>query len=90
VRTLAGLLRVAVGLDRNHNGAVASVRCWEDDEDRLVIGARPQGEADIELDLFSAGQRTGLLGDVLGVEVLVEADTGADVADDALVPAGAP
>jgi exopolyphosphatase / guanosine-5'-triphosphate,3'-diphosphate pyrophosphatase len=90
VRTLAGLLRVAVGLDRNHNGAVASVRCWEDDEDRLVIGARPQGEADIELDLFSAGQRTGLLGDVLGVEVLVEADTGADIADDALVPAGAP
>jgi exopolyphosphatase/guanosine-5'-triphosphate,3'-diphosphate pyrophosphatase len=85
VRTLAGLLRVAVGLDRNHTGAVASVRCWEGDDGAMVIGARPQGDADIELDLYSAGQRVGLLEDVLDLDIEVVADTGADVPDDTLV-----
>ena len=87
VRTLAGLLRVAVGLDRNHTGAVASVRAWEGDDGELVIGAPAQGDADIELDLYSAGQRTGLLADMLGVPVEVVADTGAGAPALHLVPA---
>lgn len=87
VRTLAGLLRVAVGLDRNHLGSVAGVRCWDGDDGRLVIGVRPQGDVDIELDLYSAGQRTALLAQALGVEVEVTEDAGAAVTDPQRVPA---
>jgi exopolyphosphatase/guanosine-5'-triphosphate,3'-diphosphate pyrophosphatase len=88
VRTLAGLLRVAVGLDRNHTAQVASVRTWDGEGGRLVIGARPRDGEGIGLDLYAARQRTGLLGDVLGTEVEVVADDGAgDESGDDLAPA---
>jgi exopolyphosphatase/guanosine-5'-triphosphate,3'-diphosphate pyrophosphatase len=74
VRTLAALLRVAVGLDRNHAQRVAGVRTWADDEGRLVVGVRPEAGRDVGLDLYAAGQRTGLLAEVLGCEVEVVLD----------------
>ena len=73
VRVLAGILRVAVGLDRNHAARVATVE---------VAGHRAAGDgaveimavpadsptssrADISLELYEADQRKDLLADVL-------------------------
>jgi exopolyphosphatase/guanosine-5'-triphosphate,3'-diphosphate pyrophosphatase len=73
VRCLAGLLRVAIGLDRNHTARVADV--WVDDEDdRLVVTAAAGAGEDIGLELYAAGSRKDLLESVLGVPIdIVEA-----------------
>jgi exopolyphosphatase / guanosine-5'-triphosphate,3'-diphosphate pyrophosphatase len=74
VRCLAGLLRVAIGLDRNHAARVSDV--WVDDDgDRLVVSAAPAPGEDISLELYAAGSRKDLLEAVLDVPVdVVEAD----------------
>jgi exopolyphosphatase/guanosine-5'-triphosphate,3'-diphosphate pyrophosphatase len=75
VRTLAGILRVAVGLDRNHAGRVAGVGCRDGDGpdgDRpLVVEAHTLDGQDVQLDLHAARERKGLLEDVLGTGVEV-------------------
>ena len=65
VRTLAGILRVAIALDRSRAGAVATVAVEEEDDGavRIAVGARPG--ADLSLELFTAEERAGLLADVL-------------------------
>jgi exopolyphosphatase / guanosine-5'-triphosphate,3'-diphosphate pyrophosphatase len=68
VRICAGLLRVAIALDRSHDNRIAGVRVGGDD-DELVIEATPQPDADVALELFSAGQRKDLLEDTLGVPI---------------------
>ena len=50
VRTMAGLLRVAIGFDRTHAGLVTSVRCRRDGE-TLVVEAVPVPGADLSLEL---------------------------------------
>jgi exopolyphosphatase/guanosine-5'-triphosphate,3'-diphosphate pyrophosphatase len=70
VRTMAGLLRVAISLDRTHAGLVTSVRCRRDDEN-LVIEAVPVPRADLSLELYTANERKGLLEEVLGLVVRV-------------------
>ena len=47
VRTLAGILRVAIGLDRSHRGLVESVRA-EIQARRIVVFATPRPGADVE------------------------------------------
>jgi exopolyphosphatase / guanosine-5'-triphosphate,3'-diphosphate pyrophosphatase len=69
VRTLAGLLRVAIALDRSHSGLVKKLKCKRKDDGKLVIEAVPDGEADLSLELYTANERKGLLADVLGVPV---------------------
>lgn len=80
VRVLAGIVRLAVGLDRNRAGRVSTVRCHEDDDGSLVVGVIPVDGADISLELISAGERTELLSQALDlpvrVEQLVLAETG--------------
>jgi exopolyphosphatase/guanosine-5'-triphosphate,3'-diphosphate pyrophosphatase len=71
VRVLAGLLRVAVGLDRNHAGRVRSVSCRVDSDGTGVIEVQPEPGADISLELYAANQRTDLLADVGGQPVVV-------------------
>jgi exopolyphosphatase / guanosine-5'-triphosphate,3'-diphosphate pyrophosphatase len=71
VRVLAGILRVAVGLDRNHSGRVATVTCREGHGGTLTIEAWPEAEADISLELYSANNRADLLADALGSPVEV-------------------
>ena len=66
VGALAGILRVAVGLDRNHAARVAGVAV-KDKGDRLVVKAVPADGADIALDLYAAAARTSLLDGALGV-----------------------
>jgi exopolyphosphatase / guanosine-5'-triphosphate,3'-diphosphate pyrophosphatase len=82
VRVLAGILRIAVGLDRDHAGDVRSVRCDVRDDDTLEVVAVPTPGADIALELYAAGQRTDLLAEALGREVRVVAAEGAGAAGD--------
>jgi exopolyphosphatase / guanosine-5'-triphosphate,3'-diphosphate pyrophosphatase len=70
VRCCAGLLRIAIGLDRNHAANVAAVKV-EVTREELMIQAAPQGEADIELELFSASQRSDLLAEAVELPVTV-------------------
>jgi exopolyphosphatase/guanosine-5'-triphosphate,3'-diphosphate pyrophosphatase len=74
VRVLAGMLRVAIGLDRSHDGRVAGLRVHVRGR-RVVIEARPRGRADLDLELYTANDRSGLLAEVLDrpVEVVVAA-----------------
>jgi hypothetical protein len=79
VSLLAGILRISVGLDRNHSGRVARVRCHvkslEGDgsgdgdgetDPALVVDVLPRGDADVALELYAAGQRKDLLESALG------------------------
>jgi exopolyphosphatase/guanosine-5'-triphosphate,3'-diphosphate pyrophosphatase len=70
VRVLAGLLRIAIGLDRNHAARVAAVEV-HDDADALEIQVTPADGADISLELYAATQRKDLLESVLGVSVAI-------------------
>lgn len=72
VRTLAGILRVAIGLDRSHGGLVADLTLRERDG-ALVVGAVPVSvDADLALELFAAAERVDLLAEVLERPVVVE------------------
>ena len=79
VRVLAGLLRVAVGLDRNHGGRVAAVTARPGAGDALVIEALPADDRDISLELWAANGRAELLAEALGspVEIVAGARAGA-------------
>jgi exopolyphosphatase/guanosine-5'-triphosphate,3'-diphosphate pyrophosphatase len=68
VRTLAGILRVAIGLDRSHRGLVESVRA-EVQPRRIVVFATPRPGADIGLELYAANERKALLERVTGRRV---------------------
>lgn len=64
VRALAGILRVAIGLDRTYDARVKSVAV-KVSESELAIVAKPRGKkADIGLNLYAANERKGLLADV--------------------------
>ncbi len=71
VRHLAGLLRVAVGLDRNHAARVSDVAVEEADG-RLAVRVTPSDGADISLELYAANARKDLLETALATSVAVE------------------
>ena len=67
VRTLAGILRVAIALDRSHRGPVDAVRVASANGSgplRVVVTPRPG--ADLSLELHSGTERKDLLEQVLG------------------------
>lgn len=68
VRTLAGILRVAIGLDRSHDGRVRSVMA-QVRGDRLVVEAAGKRGKEISLELYTANERSNLLEEVLGQRV---------------------
>ena len=78
VRVLAGLLRVAIGLDRRHAESVHSVRVFIDDDE---VRIEPIGAPDVDLDveIYAARERARLLADGLGVEVRIERPETIDV-----------
>ncbi len=69
VRVLAGLLRVAVGLDRTRSGVVRGLRV-DDGGEALAVVVDTAGD-DAELELYSARERLPLLVDALGLPVEV-------------------
>lgn len=71
VRKLAGLLRIAIGLDRSHRGLVDEVEVEVDDEGRLAVTPRSRGDADLSLEVFSAQERAHLLAEALSQEVVI-------------------
>lgn len=72
VRTLAAVLRVAIGLDRSHQCRVeATSVVWDDDA--VTVRLHPATEAPIDLEVHAADLRTGLLAEVLGRDVEVVA-----------------
>jgi exopolyphosphatase/guanosine-5'-triphosphate,3'-diphosphate pyrophosphatase len=72
VRTLAAILRVAIGLDRAHDGRVTAVHVSAGPGQLTVYVAAREG-ADVDLELYAAQERSDLLAEVLGRTVVVEA-----------------
>ncbi len=68
VRTLAAILRVAIGLDRSHQGRVESVRA-EIHPKRIVVFAAAAPGMEIGLELYAANERKDLLEQVAGRRV---------------------
>jgi exopolyphosphatase / guanosine-5'-triphosphate,3'-diphosphate pyrophosphatase len=68
VRVLSGILRVAIGLDRSHDGRVQSLTA-QMHGDRLVVEAIARRGKEISLELYTASERSGLLEEVLGHRV---------------------
>ena len=64
VRSLAGILRIAIGLDRTYDARVKSTSIKVTDNE-LVITAKPRGKKnDVSLNLYAANERKGLLAEV--------------------------
>ncbi|MEY2444155.1 MAG: exopolyphosphatase / guanosine-5-triphosphate,3-diphosphate pyrophosphatase, partial [Ilumatobacteraceae bacterium] len=72
VRTLAGILRVAIGLDRSHDGRVRSVMA-QPHRDVLLIEAQNKRGKEISLELYTANERSSLLEQVLAQRVTIVA-----------------
>lgn len=64
VIALAGLLRVAVGLDRDHAGRVADLR-FVTDNGAVVVEVVPEPDQDVTLELYSANERSALMAKAL-------------------------
>jgi exopolyphosphatase / guanosine-5'-triphosphate,3'-diphosphate pyrophosphatase len=68
VRTLAAILRVAIGLDRSHDSRILAIHT-EVRGRRLILEAVARAGADIGLEVFTAHERSALLEEVLGLRV---------------------
>jgi exopolyphosphatase/guanosine-5'-triphosphate,3'-diphosphate pyrophosphatase len=72
VRTLAGILRVAIGLDRSHRADVCGIDV-EIEDDRVILLVDAEPGASIDLELYAANERRGLLESVIDREVVLKA-----------------
>lgn len=72
VRNAAALLRAVVGMDRNHDGRVAAVEVAVDPE-RVVLRLVPADDRELDLEVYSTGDRSLSLAACLGVPVEVAA-----------------
>lgn len=81
VRVLAGILRVAVGLDRNHGARVQSVTAREGTGGALTVEVTPAPGQDVSLELYAANGRADLMAEALGSPVeVVESRVGSQIA----------
>ncbi|MGH7658066.1 MAG: HD domain-containing protein [Gemmatimonadales bacterium] len=72
VHRLAGLLRIADGLDRGHSQAVSGVTVITDRK-RVLISAKPREPgADNTLEVWSAGKKADVLAGYMNRDVVVE------------------
>ena len=67
VRVLAGLLRIAIALDRTYRRSVERVTACLDDD--LTISLTTEPGAEVELEVFTARERAGLLSLALGAKI---------------------
>jgi len=73
VAVMAGLLRIAIGLDRGHGAVVPRVCCDVDlDARRLTIEAVVPDGVDASLELYTADARKALAAEALGLDITVE------------------
>lgn len=77
VRKLAGMLRVAIGLDRRHSAAVQSLRVFMP-AGRLEIEPIAAVGADLDVEIYAARERSHLLAGAFDVEVVVERPAAVD------------
>lgn len=70
VRWLSAILRVAIGLDRSHAGAVASVQVGLNGAVAIEVAAAKG--ADTSLEVYAARERTSMLAEMSGMGVTVE------------------
>ena len=73
VRAMAALLRIAIGMDRNHDGAVERL-VVNDEGDVVRIELAGRTGVDLSLEVHAASERSGLLSDLLGATVEVVAN----------------
>lgn len=77
VRKLAGILRVAIGLDRSHRGLVGGVRAEVGSGgSRLVVTPVAEAGTDLTLEVFSAQERAHLLAEALDLDIVVQEPAG--------------
>ncbi len=69
VRSLAGILRLAIGLDRRHAGSVADLWVGPVTKKKMVLTVVPAPGADLSLELYAAGERAALFEEVFRVRV---------------------
>jgi len=72
VRCLSGLLRVAIGLDRNHGARVGSATVSRSEEG-LLIEVEPTRGSDVSLEVYAAGARKELLEQALETTIDIRA-----------------
>ena len=70
VRTLSAILRIAIGLDRTHDGRTSSVSLSQTNKS-LEIAISSDSQEDLDLNLYATQQRTSLLADVLQCAITV-------------------
>jgi len=71
VRSLAALLRVAIGLERSYTASVESVAVAVHD-DELILSLTPAPGADVAMERYAANERKGLLENVTGRHVTID------------------
>jgi exopolyphosphatase/guanosine-5'-triphosphate,3'-diphosphate pyrophosphatase len=72
VSVLAGMLRLAIGLDRRHATSVRTMRVFiDDDSDETLVRIEPVGEPGVDLDveIYAASERSRLLATALDITV---------------------
>ncbi len=72
VRVLAGLLRIAIGLDRGHRQMVQSLRVFSSDGVLTIEPVAADASADLDLQIYAATERSRLLASALDVDVVVQ------------------
>ena len=73
VQWCAAVLRIAIGLDRSHAGAVGSLRVKISATSITIVVEPSQADPDsISLELYSAEERSGLLASLAEREVVFE------------------
>jgi exopolyphosphatase/guanosine-5'-triphosphate,3'-diphosphate pyrophosphatase len=70
VRLLSAILRVAIGLDRTHDGRIENVKVASGKND-ITITISSSQNVDIDLNVYAANERTDLLAEVFDHDVVV-------------------
>ena len=71
VRTLAGILRIAIGLDRTHTRTVLGLSVDQEADDGVLVVVEHAAGTDVSVELWSAADRRHLLEEVLDDRVLI-------------------
>ena len=71
VRKMAGMLRVAIGLDRSHSASVSSIRVFLEDGQVEIEPIAAPG-ADLDVEIYAAAERSKLMAEAFGVEIIVK------------------